>query len=489
MRGRASRQGPVQPIPPKADLPEKISRHGTNRLFERLWRWGRRATLACMLGPVTANPSKSNQGAHIVLTCVGSLGDLHPYLALGVELLQRGHRPVVATAESFRAHVLAAGLHFHPIRAVTTETASPELIHRVFRGRRGVEYIIRQLILPALRTAYADTLDAAKDADLLIGHPLTFATPLVAEKCGIPWMSTQLAPTGMLSAYDPPVLPGVAWVHRLQPSPAAYRLFFKLAERSMRRWFGGLSQLRTELDLPAGGNPLFACGHSPVGELALFSPLLGPPQPDWPPQTLPTGFLFFKQPAIPSPELVRFLTEGPPPVIFTLGSSAVMDAGDFFRESAFAARMLGVRALLLGARPPSEGSSANAKQEGGSPSILACSYASYAETFPAGAAIVHQGGVGTTAEALRAGRPMLVVPWGVDQPDNAARVVKLGVARTLHRKAYRAARVVQALRPLLERPSYLKRAAEVGAAINAEQGAANACEAVERVLRGATLAR
>ena len=111
--------------------------------------------------------------------------------------------------------------------------------------------------------------------------------------------------------------------------------------------------------------------------------------------------------------------------------------------------MLGVRALLLGAPPEAQFSMAHGDDAGGPHAALACPYASYAQVFPAAAAIVHQGGVGTTAEAMRAGRPMLVVPWGVDQPDNAARVVHMGVARTLHRKAYRAARVVQALRPLL----------------------------------------
>ncbi len=426
-----------------------------------------------------------DEGARIVLTCVGSLGDLHPYLALGVELARRGHRPVVATSESFRPHVLAAGLAFYPIRAVTTETASTELIRRVFNGRKGVEFIIRRLILPALRTAFADTLQAAEGADLLIAHPLTLATRLVAETRGIPWISTQLAPTGMLSAYDPPVLPGLAWMHRLRPSPASYRLFFKLAERGTHRWFGLYRQMQAELGLPDGGNPLFAGGHAPGGELALFSPLLAAPQPDWPPQTLATGFAFFEQPGTPSPDLVRFLAAGAPPVVFTLGSSAVMDAGNFFRESALAARRLGVRALLLGAQSTIFGGDAAPDPD----AVLACPYASYAQVFPASAAIVHQGGVGTTAEALRAGRPMLVVPWGVDQPDNAARVVRMGVARTLHREAYRAARVVQALRPLLQRPGYAKRAAEVSAAIRAEQGTAAACDAIERVLHGVTLPR
>lgn len=420
---------------------------------------------------------QQGRGARVVLTCVGSLGDLHPYLALALELARRGHVPVVATLETFRAQVTGAGLQFHPLRAVTTETASTDLIRRVFHGRKGVEYIVRQLILPALHTALADTLDAADGADLLIAHPLTFATRLVAEARGLPWISTQLAPTSMLSIYDPPVLPDLGWVHRLRPAPAAYRLFFALAERSTRSWFAPYLALCREMGVVPPGNPLFAAGHSPVRDLALFSQILASPQPDWPAQTVATGFPFFAQPAPPNPELERWLASGPPPVIFTLGSSAVMDPGSFFTESAEAARQMGKRALLLGAEPAALPGQAETEHR------FACRYAAYAEVFPQGAAVVHQGGIGTMAEVLRAARPMLVVPFGVDQPDNAARAQRLGVARVLGRGQYRAARVARELRPLLEDARYARRAAEVGALILGEQGTARACDAIEAVLR------
>ena len=421
----------------------------------------------------------------IVLTAVGSLGDLHPYLALAQELGRRGHRPLIATLPNFRERVEGAGLAFHPIRAAVMAAPSQELIRRVFNGRKGIEYIVRGLMIPALRTAYDDTCAAARGADLLITHPLTFATRLVAETRGLPWISTQLAPTGMLSAFDPPLLPGFGFLRRLHLGPAAYRAIYKLADRQTRRWLQPYDNLRAQLGLPDAGNALFAGGHSPLRELALFSPLFGGPQPDWPPQTLATGFPFFEQPPLPNPGLEAFLQAGPPPILFTLGSSAVMDPGSFFQVSAEAAQRLGRRALLLGVnfRGAEPEPTLPVLPQQASNDVFTCPYGSYAQLFPRSAAVVHQGGVGTTAEALRAGRPMLVVPYGADQPDNAARIVRLGVGRTLGRSQYRKARVTRELGRLLEDPSYGKRAAALGLALGAEHGAATACDAIEAVLR------
>lgn len=102
--------------------------------------------------------------------------------------------------------------------------------------------------------------------------------------------------------------------------------------------------------------------------------------------------------------------------------------------------------------------------------------------MPRAGVIVHQGGIGTTAQALRAGHPMLVVPFGQDQPDNARRVVQLGVARTISRSRFRIDRVISELSALLSDPGYAERAAAVGEQVRAERGTETACDPIERVL-------
>src|SRR5439155_21778093 len=108
------------------------------------------------------------------------------------------------------------------------------------------------------------------------------------------------------------------------------------------------------------------------------------------------------------PDLAKFLDAGPPPIVFTLGSSAVFDARNFFRDSAAAAQSLGQRAVLL------IGDEHN-RPTPLPPEIVAFDYAPYSEILPRASVIVHQGGVGTTGQALRAGRPMLVMPYSHDQ--------------------------------------------------------------------------
>src|SRR5437899_11929132 len=134
-----------------------------------------------------------------------------------------------------------------------------------------------------------------------------------------------------------------------------------------------------------------------------------------------------------------------------------MVAGDFYVESAAAAAELGRRAVMLVGRDPR-----NLPERTLPAGVIMAEYAPFSELFPRAAAIVHQVGAGTTAQALRSGHPMLVVPFAHDQPDNAARVVRLGVARDIGRKHYRAERVASELAKLLEDPGYRKRAAEVG---------------------------
>jgi UDP:flavonoid glycosyltransferase YjiC (YdhE family) len=252
---------------------------------------------------------------------------------------------------------------------------------------------------------------------------------------------------------------------------------------TLESWSEPVYELRAELGLPRVRHPIFDGQHSPYRVLALFSPLFAEPQPDWPPQTRVTGFCFYDRRDAPEdapgldPSVARFLDAGDPPIVFTLGTAAVFAAGDFYRESIAAARALGRRALLL------VGDHAHNPLPAPLPEgVAAFDYAPFGELLPRAAAIVHQGGVGTTAQALRSGRPALVVPHAHDQFDNGERARRLGVARWLPRARYNARRAERELRRLLEDPAYATRAAEVGRRLRAENGVANACDRIEELL-------
>ncbi|MBL8796741.1 MAG: glycosyltransferase family 1 protein [Planctomycetia bacterium] len=430
--------------------------------------------------------SRNGNGKRIVISTFGSLGDLHPYIALALGLQARGHRAVIATSGFYRPKVEALGIGFASVRPDKPDTdADPDLMRRIMDQRQGTETVICELLMPVLRQSYDDMLAAAEGADLLVGHPLTYTTRLVAEKRGLLWASTLLQPIGFLSAYDPPVLPPAPFLEHLRfLGPVFHRMLFGVGKWSVRAWSAPWHRLRAELGLPAiPDSPLFEGQHAPGLVLAMFSPLFAPKQRDWPPQTAVTGFAFYDHDgeAELSSELQRFLDAGPPPIVFTLGSSAVMDAGSFYEHSAAAAKLLGRRSVLL------VGKETNNRPAALPEGAIAVDYAPYSKLFPRAAAIVHQGGVGTTAQAMLSGRPMLVMPYGHDQPDNAARLRRLGISRTLPRSRYTPERAAAELRQLLEQPTYGVRAAEVGQRVAQEDGVSAACDALEGLLGSSAL--
>lgn len=432
--------------------------------------------------------TQSQKPQRIVITTYGSLGDLHPYIALALELKRRGHHPVIATSAVYRERVEPLGLEFYPVRPdFPSPEEEPELMAELTRkamdARTGSEFVARELFVSHVRDSYADLTGAVEGADLLVTHPITFAGPLVAQVTGIRWVSSVLSPIIFFSPYDtliPPHLAGMARLFSYFPVPVN-RLMQAVARKEIKPWFEPVEALRRELGLPYRGIPIFEGQHSPSLVLALFSKVLAEPRPDWPQNTHVTGFCFYDklragdEPSALEPGLKEFLESGEPPILFTLGSSAVWNAERFYQESLEAALRLGERALLLigheGNRP------ANLPQ-----GCAAFEYAPYGEVMPRAKLIVHQGGVGTTAQALRAGKPSLFVPFSHDQPDNAWRVGQLGIARMLTRSRYKAPRVAREIGALLSDPDVARRAAEVGRIVRSEEGAARASELIENVL-------
>jgi len=420
----------------------------------------------------------------VVLATLGSYGDVNPYLGLAVELAARGHRPVVATSAYYRDYVESEGVGFRAIRP-DVDPRDTELVGRILDPWRGTERLVRELLMPALRPGYEDLSAAVEGADLLVTHPITFAGPIVAEERGLAWVSTVLSPISLFSEHDLPVFPPAPWMKRLEGVPGAARAFAALARRATRAWTRPVVRLREERGLPPGQNPLFEGQHSPLLSLALFSRLLARPQQDWPGQLRVTGPVFYDRTPADAGEsedrdggaLAAFLEEGPAPVVFTLGSSAVAAAGTFYEESLVAARRLGVRAVLLVGPDPGNRPAGPLPED-----VRVAEFAPYAELFPRAAAVVHHGGIGTMAQALRAGVPMLVVPFAHDQPDNAHRAERLGIARVLEPRHYRGATAARELRALLGDPSVRERAAEVGRVVRTEEGLRRACDAIEGVL-------
>lgn len=425
----------------------------------------------------------------VLLATFGTHGDLHPMLAVAIALKARGVEPTLAAAEIYRDKVTSAGIGFHAMRPDLDAVAQRlgmrerELV-RIVANRP--DFLIRQVILPHLRESYEDVLPVAREADLMVTQSAAYGARIAADKCGVPHVGIVLQPMILMSAYDPPVVANMPrfsrWVYAR--GLRATRAFLELGKALAHRWAKPIHALRREVGLPAmQAHPLFEGQLQGEQVIGLFSPLFGPPQADHPPRTSIVGFAFYDSEtgghSSLEPALDRFLANGDAPIVFTQGTSAVHDADDFVRESLAAVDALGARAVfVLDAARAQEWSSR------ASSSVFVSGYAPYSLLFPRAAANVHHGGVGTTAQALRAGRPQLIAPYLVDQPDNAARVERLGAGRVLELNRYRGDRVAEALRALLNDARYSERAREVGERIANEEGAAAAADIIVETLRG-----
>jgi UDP:flavonoid glycosyltransferase YjiC (YdhE family) len=416
----------------------------------------------------------------IVLSNIGTFGDINPLISLALELKRRGHVPVMALPAVYGPKIVPLGLEFHALRPDIDPT-NTLLVEMVYDVNKGTETGLRKFLFPVLRQTYDDLLDAATRptrADLMLLGELNYAGPIVAEITGIPWASYVLAPFSFFSAYDPPVLPPFPKLARAdRVVPGMGRGIKRLARFVTRHWPEPVYELRRELGLPTGANPIFDAKHSPHLVLALFSRALGTEQKDWPANTLITGFCFYDadagNAALPA-HLEEFIRAGEPPVVFTLGSAAVLAAGSFYEQSARVAVRLGVRAVLLIGNDPR-----NRPRQSLPDSICVAEYAPYSALFPHAKLVVHQGGVGTTAQCLRAGRPMLIMPYSHDQPDNARRMKRLGVAGVIQRSSYKPWRVARAIRAMFAGPAYEQAAQSAAQLLAREDGLKTACDALE----------
>lgn len=387
------------------------------------------------------------------MVTIGSAGDLFPFMAMALALRERGHRVSFLAPEQHAPFVADSGLAFTGLPADEAVLHDPDLWHPT----RGFGVVWRATRPGMARVVpFVDSL-ASDERVVLLVHPLALpeADLCRTRRPGLKVAAAYLAPQNLPTVHDP-LLVGPWRVPRWVPFAA---------RRALWRW--GARSFIDPVALPEVNAARTARGLAPLDSLlgglfgladlslTLFPAWFAPTQPDWPQPMVRAGFPLFdpKPDAALAPELVRFLDDGPAPVVFTHGTGN-FQAADYFRHACAATRQLGLRAILLTPHrdqvPPAL-----------PPSVLWQPYVPLRRLLPRVAALAHHGGIGTTAEALRAGTPQLVVPLAHDQFDNAARVVALGTGASLRADRLDTARLARALAPLVGDAAVRQRCAEV----------------------------
>jgi rhamnosyltransferase subunit B len=410
----------------------------------------------------------------VLLIPMGSAGDMHPLIGLGVAMRDRGHHVTMVANPYFEQMVSRAGLEQVALgtREMFEDTLSaPEL----WQPRKAFVYVAQHGIIPGLRIVYdliAERYVPGKT--VVLAGTMSMGARVAQEKLGVPTISIHLQPGVIRSLIRPSVFKGMfmpPW------SPTWYkRLMFWLSDTLVvdRIVCPELNTFRKELGLPPVRHILADWVHSPLLTLGLFPDWYGMPQADWPKQLVMTGFpLFDERTSHPlSPDLQEFLDEGPP-LAFTPGS-AMTQGDDFFKASVEACKLLNRRGLLLTRHveqiPPDL-----------PPTVRHFAYAPFSQLLPHCAALIYHGGIGTAAQGLAAGIPHLVMPLAHDQHDNADRLRQLGVGRSLERHAYQGEAVARELRVLLDSPEVAIHCQDYADRIRRDKPLENACKAIEAV--------
>jgi len=396
----------------------------------------------------------------VILTAFGSMGDNAPIIALAEALRAQGDEPLLLLNPLYAALVATRGLPYTPLgtRWDLEEVTNVERYARPFRGAMAIWH---DLYLPRMAQTFHAVRQAIAEhrADMVVGHWMLFGSHFAARQAGVRNVVVNLAPCWWYSRKDPSIyhpFDAPSWLLRLMASLP--RLFVK------RLLGGSLRSVCSEIGVPWRQDEYFAMLREAHLNLGLWSPAFRPAAGDDLENATICGFPWDDGDGSSlAPALTRFLDSGSPPVVVGLGSSMRLVGDDLYREIALACRDLGCRALLVGAKP---------KAADGIQDVMTVPGVPYRHVFPHARAIVHHGGIGTLAEAIRAGRPMAVVPFAVDQYDNARRAHRLGVALRWSRSRMRGKRLRKAMEQLLEDRTLAQKAAALGAQVQAEPAGA-----------------
>jgi UDP:flavonoid glycosyltransferase YjiC (YdhE family) len=408
---------------------------------------------------------------HAILATVGTDGDVFPHIGLGGALVARGHRVTLAGPETYRDRCLALGLEFRPLvtaQEVQRMLADPDMWHPFRSGlmmaRWGMAMVPRQ---------YEALAELARErGTVLVANPGLLPARLVQEKLKVPLASLLLQPGLIPSCCAPPEMPGGLSIPAWLPHPLRRAYWLGVDAAGYLLVARHLNRFNSRLGLPPVRR-LFRWWLSPDLVIGLFPPWYAKPQPDWPPQIRLAGFGRYDGSRAELPDDVRaFCQAGPPPVAFTLGTG-MAHAGRFFRDAVAACGAAGVRSLLLTKYPELIPLSLP-------PTVRHFAFAPFRQLLPLCATVVHHGGVGTTAAALEAGCPQLVLPLAWDQPDNAARVERLGVGFALGARQRRSGDMARALSRLMT-PAVRERCREVAMLAARDDGLEIAADWVEQM--------
>ncbi len=389
----------------------------------------------------------------IIIVAKGTAGDLAPLLAVGSILLPVADQVVFVSHTVYQTAVEQSGMRFVPLdKEGETKSFLQDIV--LLNTSGGTPAFFRKHLLPRTMREYEILCQEIQENKtvLFVRHMATIADLLISEKTGTP-------------------------VVRLFTAPSQVRAFAYLEALLSIHFAADLSHVRLLVGLrPELGWPFLL--RIPKINVGSWPSFFARADPEWPVQVLPIGFLnhdAWETGPVP-PQICAFLEQRPRPVLVSAGSADVQPS-KFFAVVGEACDLLGRSAIVV--------TRFHHLTAPISPLVTHCPYLPFASILEQISLMVHHGGMGTIARATEAGIPQLIMAQGGDRPDNAIRLMKLGISRYLPAREWNRAKVVEAMEYLIQSEKVSENCSNVARRIRAE----NKAELLEHVVQRSLAAR
>lgn len=406
----------------------------------------------------------------IALQTFGTRGDVQPFLALALELKARGHDVVLSVpkdftdwVEGFGIEARAFDLHMGDFLRRAEELGLTRNPLKAYKYRD-------EMLTPMIEAVLTEGIEGTRGADIVIAHPKALFAESGAEREGALFMIAAPLPIIMPTGRFP-----MAGVLAKDHGRFINRLTWFPLKLGMAPYKKRLNRARREIGLEPAGSAIdygTYMGQPATRLLSISEHVIDRPD-DWDARSIMTGY--WRLPSSeerPAPEIEAFLNQGEPPVYIGFGSMLAPNATKLVREAVKGLKKAGLRGIIA------RGWAQLPDQAGDH--VLFIDGAPHDRLFPRCRAIVHHGGAGTTAAALHAGRPSLVIPFMMDQPWWAERLRETGLSPPpLLPKRLTAGRFARALRRLVRGEAYARRCQDIARELASENGVGRAADIIE----------
>lgn len=412
----------------------------------------------------------------IAIFTLGSRGDVQPYVALAKAAILKGHSAVICTGKSFKAFIEGNCVEFQEATSdlmAMLETEEGKMIfNNAIKHPIKTKNYLKDVVNPAYRKTLDEFYESAQGADVIIYHPKAFGAPDIAKFLKIPCISMPPVPI----TYPIEEFPNLAISPTRNLGKVINKLTYKIMDKAESASIKQVNDFREKkLNLPKrkSGEYAFKIDGREIPIIYPISSYLFKDVKSWEDKVYLPGFFYLDTGnEVLEEKTLEFINSGKEPIVISFSSMPLKSPDVFKKKLVKALKETDNRAIII------VGNSGIAFER--EEDILSIKAAPHSLLFPLAKGIIHHGGVGTMAAALKSGKPQIIIPFAVDQPFWANRLYKLGYASKPIKEIEVTTEELISRFKELEKAEIKQKAQDIKNALAKENGTDNAIKYIER---------